>query len=171
MYEITKHALQRFSERVTSKYDHKPNFDEHVQKWVTQSMKASKYLGEGDRGVRMYRVATHIIILDPNEKKVVTIKPDEGETELYKTIDDTISQTIKKTVQRMLRPLSEKQYELLINIHTLELKRLRVHNPETKSIISVKIDEAHEELDKVKQEINFHSNVAYKYGVKIEETL
>lgn len=165
--EVTQHALERFEERVTTKYSNKPTFYNKVKEWCENSVKNGKFLGVDHNGFEMHRSSNFVLIIKGNN--VITIKPAESETKAYYEVENTVKQTVKTSIKRMLRPLIEKQHTLLIEINTNELKRVRVHHPDTKKSISIKIEGLQEELDAVRRDISLHRSVAHKYDIKLEE--
>ena len=165
--EVTQHALERFEERVTTKYSNKPTFYKKVKEWCENSVKNGKFLGVDHNGFEMHRSSNFVLIIKGNN--VITIKPAESETKAYYEVENTVKQTVKTSIKRMLRPLIEKQHTLLIEINTNELKRVRVHHPDTKKSISIKIEGLQEELDAVRRDISLHRSVAHKYDIKLEE--
>lgn len=167
--EVTQHALERFEERVTSKYSNKPTFYKKVKEWCENSVKNGRLLGIDHNGYELHRSSDVVLVIKGGN--VITIKPAEHETEAYYTVENTVKQTVRTSIQRMLRPLIEKQHQLLIEINTNELKRVRVHHPDTKKSITVKIEGLQDELDAVRRDITFHRSVAHKYDIKIGEWL
>ena len=165
--EVTQHALERFEERVTTKYSNKTTFYKKVKEWCENSVKNGKFLGVDHNGFEMHRSSNFVLIIKGNN--VITIKPAESETKAYYEVENTVKQTVKTSIKRMLRPLIEKQHTLLIEINTNELKRVRVHHPDTKKSISIKIEGLQEELDAVRRDISLHRSVAHKYDIKLEE--
>lgn len=166
---VTDHALERFEQRVSSKDNFRPNFREIVVDWCEKAIAHSRYIGADTHGAHLYRYSDYILVLDDKKRRVITIKPKDYSVGQAKEVEDTLKQTIKKTIMRMLRPMFERQQTLLIEIHTLELRKIRVHNPQTKQSIGERIDGLYAQLDAVKREINVHSSLAYKHGVKIDE--
>ena len=167
--EVTQHALERFEERVTTKYSNKTTFYQKVKEWCENSVKNGKFLGVDHNGFEIHRSSNFVLIIKGGN--VITIKPAENETKAYYEVENTVKQTVKTSIKRMLRPLIEKQHELLIEINTNELKRVRVHHPDTKKSITIKIEGLQEELDAVRRDITFHRSVAHKYDIKIGEWL
>lgn len=167
--EVTQHALERFEERVTSKYSNKPTFYKKVKEWCENSVKNGRLLGVDHNGYELHRSSNFVLVIKGGN--VITIKPAEHETEAYYAVENTVKQAVKSSIQRMLRPLVEKQHQLLIEINTNELKRVRVHHPDTKKSITVKIEVLQDELYAVRRDITFHRSVAHKYDIKIGEWL
>lgn len=165
--EVTQHALERFEERVTTKYSNSPSFYKKVKEWCENSVENGKFLGVDHNGFEIHRSSNFVLIIKGGN--VITIKPAENETKAYYEVENTVKQTVKTSIKRMLRPLIEKQHELLIEINTNELKRVRVHHPDTKKSISIKIEGLQEELDDVRRDITLHRSVAHKYDIKLEE--
>ena len=165
--EVTQHALERFEERVTTKYSNKPTFYQQVKEWCENSVENGKFLGVDHNGFEIHRSSNFVLIIKGGN--VITIKPAENETKAYYEVENTVKQTVKTSIKRMLRPLIEKQHELLIEINTNELKRVRVHHPDTKKSITIKIEGLQEELDAVRRDITLHRSVAHKYDIKLEE--
>lgn len=165
--EVTQHALERFEERVTTKYSNKTTFYQKVKEWCENSVKNGKFLGVDHNGFEIHRSSNFVLIIKGGN--VITIKPAENETKAYYEAENTVKQTVKTSIKRMLRPLIEKQHELLIEINTNELKRVRVHHPDTKKSITIKIEGLQEELDAVRRDITLHRSVAHKYDIKLEE--
>src|SRR5699024_408304 len=119
--EGTQHALERFEERVTTKYSNKPTFYTKVKEWCENSVENGKLLVIDHNGFEIHRSANFVLIITGGN--VITIKPAEHETENYYAVENTVKQTVKSSIQRMLRPLVEKQHELLIEINTNKMKR------------------------------------------------
>lgn len=130
-------------------------------------MPVSKSLGRGANGAELFRFSDYIIVI--KESTVITIKPYYSAADHAPDVEETLKQTIRKTIKRLLRPHLTRQQEILIEIHTQELKKLRVHNPETQSIIGGRIADLYEQLEFVKRQINSVSTIAYQHGVQIEE--
>lgn len=165
-YIVTDHAAKRFRERVSSKGAHSTAFKKRVSEWVETAMAHSKKLGNYPDGTELYRFTDYVLVF--NGSTLITIKPHESAASYVPGVEETIKSTIKKQVMRMLRPYLTRQQELLIEIHTQELKKLRVHNPETQQIIDGRISDLYEQLEMVKRQINTFSSIAYKHGVKME---
>lgn len=166
---VTDHALQRYEQRVSSKDNFRKDFREIATKWCENALKHSKYIGVQYDGKLKYRFSDYILILSHDKKAVVTIKPANYTEEMAPQAEETLKSTIKRTVMSMVRPLYERQHTLIIEIHKQEIAKLRVHNPNTKTIITQRIVELNEQLDDLKREINAHSSLAYRHGVNIEE--
>src|SRR5699024_2778791 len=112
--EVTQHALERFEERVTTKYSNKPTFYQKVKEWCENSVENGKFLGVDHHGFEILGASNFVSIM--KEGNVITIKPAENETKAYYEVECTVKQTVKTSINRMLRPLIEKQLQLLIEI-------------------------------------------------------
>ena len=103
--------------------------------------------------------------------RVITIRPTQRVDEVAPDVEDSIKDVVKRTILRMIRPLCERQHKILIEIHTQELAKIRVHHPATKKIISWRIESLHEQLDEITKDIQAHSSVGHKYGINIESDM
>lgn len=165
--KVTDHALARYEQRVSSKDNFRKNFRNIVREWCEKAIKDGKYLGKGMHGNHIYEYFDWQVITNHAKNVIVTITPRDGMETVPKEVEDAIKKSVSSTVNKLLRPLLEKRHELVVEIHTNEIKKLRVHNPKTKKIISKRIDELNKELDSVIKEISMHESVAFNHGVKI----
>lgn len=169
---VTDHAVERFRDRVSSRDSHKPaEFKERVEDWCGKALKHSKQVGLAPDGRRLFRYTDYILVMDATRNIVVTIKPRNYAAGLAKDAEDSIKAAVKRQVMKLVRPYLTRQHELIISIHDNELKRLRVHNPNTKQSIGERIDELNSQLDGVRTEINRFSALAYQYGINVEEEI
>lgn len=168
---VSNHALERFGERVTKKYSHLPNARSKAAEWFAVALESATFIGAQDDGKLQWRYEDNVIITDEGMKTVVTIRPSRRVDELAPTVDESIRDVVKRTILRMIRPLCERQHKLLIEIHTQELAKIRVHHPATKKIISGRIESLHGQLDDITKELQAHSSVGHKYGVNIESEM
>lgn len=166
--KVTDHALARYEQRVSSKDNFRKNFREIVAKWCENAISEGVYIGKGMHGNRIYEFHDWQIITNHAKNVIVTITPRMGMDKAPKEVEDEIKKTVMSTVRRLVRPLLEKRHTIVVEIHTNELKKLRVHNPQTKKIISGRIEHLNGELEAVIKEINMHETVAFNHGVKIE---
>lgn len=168
---VTNHALERFEERVTKKWSHLPNARSKSSEWFTTALDSATFIGAQDDGKLQWRYEDNVIITDEGMKTVVTIRPSRRVDEVAPTVDESIKDVVKRTILRMIRPLCERQHKILIEIHTQELAKIRVHHPATKKIISGRIETLHGQLDEITKDIQAHSSVGHKYGINIESDM
>ena len=168
---VTNHALERFEERVTKKWCHLPNARSKASEWFTTALDSAKFIRAQDDGNLQWRYENNVIVTDEEMSRVITIRPTQRVDEVAPDVEDSIKDVVKRTILRMLRPLCERQHKILIEIHTQELAKIRVHHPATKKIISGRIESLHEQLDEITKDIQAHSSVGHKYGINIESDM
>lgn len=168
---VTNHALERFEERVTKKWSHSPSARSKASEWFTAALDSAKFIRAQEDGKLQWRYEDNVIITDEGMKTVVTIRPSRRVDEVAPTVDESIKDVVKRTILRMIRPLCERQHKILIEIHTQELAKIRVHHPATKKIISGRIEALHGQLDEITKDIQAHSSVGHKYGINIENDM
>lgn len=168
---VTNHALERFGERVTKKYSHLPNARDKAAEWFSVALESATFIRAQDDGKLQWRYENNVIVTDESLKTVVTIRPSQRVDEVAPTVEESIKDVVKRTILRMIRPLCERQHKILIEIHTQELAKIRVHHPATKKIISGRIETLHDQLDEITKDIQAHSSVGHKYGINIESDM
>ena len=168
---VTNHALERFEERVTKKWSHLPNARSKASEWLTTALDSAKFIRAQDDGNLQWRYENNVIVTDEEMTRVITIRPTQRVDEVAPDVEDSIKDVVKRTILRMIRPLCERQHKILIEIHTQELAKIRVHHPATKKIISGRIESLHEQLDEITKDIQAHSSVGHKYGINIESDM
>lgn len=167
--KVTDHALARYEQRVSSKDNFKPNFREIVRGWFAASLNEAKHVRWNRDGTRVWAYENWHIVTNQEKNVVITVAPKtHAPGTVPEDVEKTIMKTIKRTFMRLVRPLQERKHSIIVEIHSNELKRLRVHNPQTKKIISGRIDALNSELDEVMKDISAHSALAYRYKVNIE---
>ena len=168
---VTNHALERFGERVTKKYSHLPNARDKAAEWFSVALESATFIRAQDDGKLQWRYENNVIVTDESLKTVVTIRPSQRVDEVAPTVEESIKDVVKRTILRMIRPLCERQHKILIEIHTQELAKIRVHHPATKKIISGRIEALHGQLDEITKDIQAHSSVGHRYGINIESDM
>ena len=168
---VTRHALDRFSERVTPLWEHEPDFHDRVLKWCTDALETAKFIRAQDDGKLQWRFAENVIVTCPEIKTVITIRPSKFSDNTAPSLEEEVISVIKNTVVKALRPLFVKKHEIIIEMHSHELSKLRVHNPQTKKIIRGRIDALQGELEDLTKDIQAHSAVGHKYGINIDEVM
>src|SRR5699024_6525987 len=99
------------------------------------------------------------------------IRPAEYDSKEYYDVENTVTQTEKSSIQRMLRPLIEKQQKLLIENNKNEFKQVRLYHSDNKKSMTHKIEEIQAEMNPVRRDITYHRGVAHKYDIKVGEWL
>lgn len=167
---VTDHAIRRYNERVTARHKHRSDIRKIVEEWCEKALSHSKYLGVQSKGQLMYGYSNWNLILTHDKEAVITITQRQ---DFYETVSESVEKDIKesldKTIRRMVKPLIQRRHELVIEIHSEELKRMKVHHPDTKKIIGERIENLNRELDSLILEISAHSSLAYKYGLDTED--
>lgn len=120
-YNPTDHAVERYQTRV-GVYVDEDQLRAHATEWFNKVMKVAEYVGNGRNETLMYRYQQYLIIVDKDERDVVTLSYyNQGFSEVAKEI----TANIRKQLQEAIAPKRELERELLIEMHQEEIARLR----------------------------------------------
>lgn len=132
-YNPTDHAVERYQTRVGGRGNDE-QLRYHATEWFNRALQVAEYIGNGRNETLMYRYKQYLIIVDKDERDVVTLSYyNQGFSEVAKEITDTI----RKQLQEAIAPKRELERDLLIEMHREEIVRLQCTDrrrlPEIKS--------------------------------------
>ena len=168
---MSSHALDQYRDRVSMVGSHRTDYREKASEWCDKAIKNASKVYTQKSGKILHTYGIHAVITDAEKSVVVTIKPAPESSERVPEVEEALKDTVKRQALKMVRPLIAEKHEIAIKLHEYELKRIRVHHPETKRKLTEKVEEMSRRLDAIYDDITAHSALAYRYGVNIEEEI
>lgn len=132
-YNLTNHAYHRYLERIGKGEKH------HILNRLTQLLENSRETSPGTNNSTVHFSKGIAIVLAEDNYTILTVyrrKPDVLNSDLF----EGIIGVVKGELCKEERQLKAEKRRLLIEMHEAEIRKLKVFNPDTQSIIQRKID-------------------------------
>lgn len=168
--KVTHHAYERYIERVLQGRVGKGTV-ETANKWFKEALTTGEKLEiPDDRGSTHYAYQGHTVVYERKSNRIITVKPYQpyfDEDSGYHDIKDEMSAIISKKLMKNLKTLRYQYRQLMIAVHTEEIKRLSVYNPNTQDTIARKVFKLQEKVVLVENKIRSVELVAEQYGIQL----
>ncbi|AVP37465.1 hypothetical protein [Staphylococcus felis] len=155
---LTNHAYQRYLERVSDSSKR----HEAANK-LSQLVSTAKERSIDETGKTTYYAKGLAIVVSEDGYNVLTVyrKTRFDDCDLF----ENIIEIVKREVYKEERYLNGKKRSLLIEMHEAEIRKLKVFNPETQSIIQNKIDFIKTEISNINDKLRQAKDVSKKFGL------
>ncbi|PTJ54225.1 hypothetical protein [Mammaliicoccus sciuri] len=157
-YNLTNHAYQRYTQRV------KKSSEAQVLNRLTQLLETCTVSEPGNQGSTIYYAKGLAIVLAPDNYTIATVYPKDADV-LNSDLFASIIDVVKSEVFKEERQLKAEKRRLLIEMHEAEIRKLKVFNPDTQSIIQRKIDAIRENVTKINDRLDQANAVRRKFNI------
>lgn len=168
--KITNHGWERYCQRVAKIPEGKIG-EEQMKNWFRAAIsKGTKLPEPGEKGATLYLYRGHKVVYMKNTNSIISVlpyKPEVDEQSEYHDVKSAVSSLVERKLAKNIKKLRHQYRQTMIALHTEEIKRLSVYNPNTQDTIAKRVFDIQKDINKIESKIKGIELVAEQYGIEL----